>query len=442
MKEDGISTSVIGISIVVIVIVAGVSAYILTLPEEVEEEIITLKIGWLADFTGGLSCYGLPGKYAAEWAVEKINDELYPDGIEIGGKRYNFELAFEDYAYKFEEVPLAIKRLLDQGVFVIMTDLAFAAEPVLPDLESAEVPLFIWLAPGVSDDPSMSSYTFRYRNTAGQTVPAIAYYMVEEFGVEKVAVLNSTDPSGVSIGDDYVTQFEKYGAEVVCREEFDRGTKEFYSYIASVMANDADCIANLSTADALLQYVQARESGFEGYFASYTGLTEVQAEKTLGADYAGYLADTVYQTEGVGAFTHRDAEIREWGFEYFERYGEYPIDLVPWCWDQIMVVVSALEMADNVTDGAEFRSAMAELPYDFLLSDYLKTPMYPQRVNKFFDEDGQALMTVQICGWTEEGCKIPILWAEVDVETLEILSVETPPEELRDVLIEEFYERH
>jgi hypothetical protein len=170
-------------------------------------------------------------------------------------------------------------------------------------------------------------------------------------------------------------------------------------------------------------------------------MTDVEARKHLGPKYASYITN-VYQGEGVDAFTNPDPKIRQWGKDYFVKYNEYPIDLVPWGWDEIMVLVSAAYHAGTVTDGFKYNQALAELPFDFLLKPHLKTPMSPQRDKKLFDAKGQALMEVMVCGWTKEGIKIPKAFMFVDEKTMKITSETYPKQDLIDSLLKEWHDRN
>jgi hypothetical protein len=193
------------------------------------------------------------------------------------------------------------------------------------------------------------------------------------------------------------------------------------------------------TPDACDIFLRAKELGFKGYFCEYTGMTDVQARTILGPKYASYITN-VYQGEGVDAYTNPDPKIRQWGRDYFAKYNEYPIDLVPWGWDEIMVLVSAAYAAGTVTDGAKFNQTLAELPFDFLLKSQLKTPMSPQRGNKLWDNN-QALMEVMVAGWTEEGIKVPAAFMVVDEKTMDIKKTTYPTKELINYIIQEYHER-
>jgi len=75
------------------------------------------------------------------------------------------------------------------------------------------------------------------------------------------------------------------------------------------------------------------------------------------------------------------------------------------------------------------------------LKSQLKTPIWPQRDNKLFDAKGQALMEVMVCGWTEDGIKIPKAFIAVDENTMEIVSIKYPEKDLIDFLKKEWRER-
>jgi ABC-type branched-subunit amino acid transport system substrate-binding protein len=410
----------------------------------------TAKIGWVVDVTGPISMYGQPITHAAQYAIEYINKVLYPDGMPIGNDRYHFELIVEDYGGKIEEAPVAGQRALDQGLFAICMDLGVFIEPLYGKLAEMKVPMMITHSPFMTEkleDP----WIYRYRNTPTQVMPATAWYIVKKFNLKKPSVYSDSGALGAAGGQIWVDALIKAG---IPRDKIDwqrfiypLPESKFLSYVTKSVNWGADVIVHgatgqgAGTPEACDIYLRSKELGYKGYFCSYTGLTDVEARKILGPKYASYLTK-VYQGEGVDAYTNPDPKIRQWGKDYFTKYKEYPIDLVPWGWDEIMVLVSAAYHAGTVTDGLKYNKALTELPYDFLLKPHLKTPMSPQRDKKFFDAKGQALMEVQVCGWTEEGIKIPKAFMYVDEKTMKITSVNYPKQDLIDSLLKEWRDRN
>ena len=433
------------------VIVLAVIAMALVNPgsSSARDKIKTVKIGWVVDYTGPISMYGQPITHAAEWAIEYINKVLYPEGMEIGGEKYHFKLDVQDYGGKIEEAPTAGQRALDENPLALCMDLGVFLEPLYGKLAEMKVPMMITHSPFMIEklqDP----WIFRYRNTPTQVMPATAWYVVNKFGLKRPSVYSETGAMGTPGGQQWVDSLVKAG---IPRDQinwqqykYPLAESQFLPYLTKSMEWGADVIVQGATGEgsgtpqACATYMQAKELGYTGYFCSYTGLTDVEARKILGPQYASFLPK-VYQGEGVDAYTNPDLKIRQWGKEYYKKYGEYPIDLVPWGWDEIMVLVSAAYHAGTVTDGDKYRQALAELPFDFLLKPYLKTPMSSQRDNKLFDAKGQALMEVMVCGWTEDGIKVPKAFMFVDENTMEIKSVTYPEQALIESLVQEWRDR-
>ena len=417
-------------------------------PLHAKKKIKIAKIGFAGDMTGPLSMYGLPLVHASEFAVEYINEVLYPDGLEIGGERYHFKIIKEDHGGKIEEAPVVGQRLLDEGVFAFHVVLGTFYEPIYGKMAEMGIPM-ITHSPFKTEkveDP----WIFRYRNTPSQVMPGTASYVVNQFKVKRPSVYSETGAMGTPGGQQWVDALVKAG---IGRDQIDwqqykypMSEAQFLPYLTKSMQWGADVIVQgatgegSGTAQACATYLQAKDLGYDGYFCSYTGMTDVQARKILGRNYGTYLKK-VYQGEGVDAYTNPDPKIRKWGRDYFAKYKEYPIDLVPWGWDVVMVFVSAAYNAGTVTDGEKFRQALADLPFDFLLKSELKTPMWPQRGNKLWDEKGQALMEVMVCGWTEEGIKLPKAFMVVDEDSWDIKSVKYPDDALVNYLIKEWRER-
>jgi len=432
--------------VIAVIVIAGVSAT----PLRAASSIKTAKIGWVVDVSGPISMYGQPITHAAQYAIEYINKVLYPNGLEIGGERYHFELVIEDYRGNIEEAPTAGQLALDQNIFALCMDLGVFLEPLYGKLSEMKIPMMITHSPFMTEkleDP----WIFRYRNTPTQVMPATASYIVKKFNLKRPSVYSETGAMGTPGGQQWVDSLVK--AEIPRQSidwqqyKYPLSESQFLPYLTKSMKWGADVIVQGATGEgsgtpqACTTYLQAKELGYKGYFCSYTGLTDVEARKILGPKYASYLTK-VYQGEGVDAYTNPDPKIRQWGRDYFAKYGEYPIDLVPWGWDEILVLVSAAYHAGTVTDGDKYRQALAELPFDFLLKAHMKTPMSPQRNKKLFDAKGQALMEVMVCGWTEEGIKIPKAFMFVDENTMKITSVTYPKQDLIDSLIREWRDRN
>jgi ABC-type branched-subunit amino acid transport system substrate-binding protein len=408
------------------------------------------KIGWVVDMTGPISMYGQPITHAAQWAVDYINKVLYPDGMPIGKDKYHFELVVEDYGGKMEEAPTAGQLALDQKPFAMCMDLGFFLEPLYPKLAQMKIPLMITHSPFMTE--KLGGWVFRYRNTPTQVMPATASYVVKNFGVKRPSVYSETGEMGTAGGKEWVEslvkagipradiQWQQYKIPLAASQFLPYLTKSLNEWHADVIVQGATGPAS-GTPQACATYLQAKQMGYKGYFCSYTGMTDVEARKVLGSKYASYIGK-VYQGEGVDAYTNPDPKVRQWGKEFFAKYGEYPIDLVPWGWDEIMVLVSAAYNAGTVTDGDKYREALAKLPFDFVLKNQLKTPMSPQRGDKLFDSKGQALMEVMVCGWTPEGIKVPKAFMFVDEKTMEIKSTTYPKKELIDSLIREWHDRN
>jgi ABC-type branched-subunit amino acid transport system substrate-binding protein len=426
--------------VIAFIVIAGVC------PLHAASNIKIAKIGFVGDMSGPLNMYSWPLIHSHQWAIEYINKVLYPEGVPIGKDKYHFELIMEDDGGKVEESPVAAQRALDKGIFAMLTVLGTFYAPVFPKMVEMKVPM-ITASPFMTE--KIGGFNYRYRNTAPQVMPATASYVIKKFNLKKPSVYSDAGAMGAAGGQIWVDSLVKAG---IPRDKIDwqrfiwpLPESKFLSYVTKSINWGADVIVHGATGngggtpDACDIFLRAKELGFNGYFCEYTGMTDVQARTILGPKYASYI-QKVYQGEGVDAYTNPDPKIRQWGRDYFAKYNEYPIDLVPWGWDEIMVLVSAAYAAGTVTDGGKFNQTLAELPFDFLLKSQLKTPMSPQRGNKLWDNN-QALMEVMVAGWTEEGIKVPAAFMVVDEKTMDIKKVTYPKKELINYIVQEYKER-
>jgi branched-chain amino acid transport system substrate-binding protein len=431
--------------IIAIIVIAVVSAGSLHAADKIK----IAKIGFEGEMTGPLSMYGQPLAHGHQFAIDYLNKVLFPKGMPIGKDLYHFELVVEDDGSNPSEAPLAAQRLLDKGIFAMITVLGSWIEPVYPKLAEMKVPM-ITNSPFMTeklDDP----WIYRYRNTPTQVMPGVAAYIKTKFAPKRATVLSEMGSMGTPGGQMWVDSAVKacgIPRDQIEWQQYKAGIagNEWLPYLTKATGWKSDVIFHGATGEwsgtpqACDIYMQAKELGYKGYFGSYTGMTDVQARTILGPNYASYLAN-VYQGEGVDAFTTPDPKVRKWGREYFDKYKEYPIDMIPWAWDEVMLFVSAAQMAGTVTDGDKINKALAEMPFKFPLSKELKTPMSPLRGDKMWDEKGQALMEVMVAGWTKDGVKVPAAIMLVD-ESGKILRTNYPKPEVIKELTQEWKERN
>jgi ABC-type branched-subunit amino acid transport system substrate-binding protein len=429
---------------IAVIVFAGVSTTSLYAADNIK----IAKIGFEGEMTGPLSMYGQPLAHGHQFAIDYLNKVLFPKGMPIGKDLYHFELVVEDDGSNPSEAPLAAQRLLDKGIFAMITVLGSWIEPVYPKLAEMKVPM-------ITNSPFMTEkledpWIYRYRNTPTQVMPAVAAYIKTKFGPKRATVLSETGSMGTPGGQMWVDAAVKAGGiprDQIEWQQYKAGIQgnEWLPYLTKATAWKSDVIFHGATGEwsgtpqACDIYLQAKELGYKGYFGSYTGMTDVQSRAILGPNYASYLGN-VYQGEGVDAFTSPDPKVRKWGREYFDKYKEYPIDMIPWAWDEIMLFVSAAQMAGTVTDGDKINKALAEMPFKFPLSKELKTPMSPLRGDKMWDEKGQALMEVMVAGWTKDGVKVPAAIMLVD-ESGKILRTTYPTPEVIKELTAEYKDR-
>jgi branched-chain amino acid transport system substrate-binding protein len=431
--------------IIAIIVIAVVSAGSLHAADKIK----IAKIGFEGEMTGPLSMYGQPLAHGHQFAIDYLNKVLFPKGMPIGKDLYHFELVVEDDGSNPSEAPLAAQRLLDKGIFAMITVLGSWIEPVYPKLAEMKVPM-------ITNSPFMTEkledpWIYRYRNTPTQVMPGVAAYIKTKFAPKRATVLSEMGSMGTPGGQMWVDSAVKacgIPRDQIEWQQYKAGIagNEWLPYLTKATGWKSDVIFHGATGEwsgtpqACDIYMQAKELGYKGYFGSYTGMTDVQARTILGPNYASYLGN-VYQGEGVDAFTTPDPKVRKWGREYFDKYKEYPIDMIPWAWDEVMLFVSAAQMAGTVTDGDKINKALAEMPFKFPLSKELKTPMSPLRGDKMWDEKGQALMEVMVAGWTKDGVKVPAAIMLVD-ESGKILRTNYPKPEVIKELTQEWKERN
>lgn len=138
--------------------------------------------------------------------------------IEGKARGYDIEVVDADYGGKPAKAAVVAERLAEQGVagIVVASD-----DPALVDAlsEFDGAPLLYSL---IADDKAVTPSTFRVAPSNSLQAEALAGFLAEDRGYNRVAVVNDDTDFGRAGGDAIADSLESEGSRIVFRDEFER----------------------------------------------------------------------------------------------------------------------------------------------------------------------------------------------------------------------------
>jgi branched-chain amino acid transport system substrate-binding protein len=374
-KFLGISKTVLIITIIAIVIIAGVGAYLYLLQKPPEESVI--KIGLLAPLTGPLSYGGMDMKQGAILAVEEINSK---GGVNVGGKIYKFELVIEDDQANPTQATQAVQKLITQdNVFAIVgsysSSVTLAVQKTIMDAKKL---LIVPVAVATKITDAGYKYTFRVCANQRMQTTQIAEWVYENLHPKTFATIAENTDYGREGVQIFSSVMISKGVQKVAEEYYTLGSTDFYSQLSKIKAADPDIIfAVASTNDAANILKQAREIGLVKQFIMLGGVAQdeflqLAGENALGLVHVSYFEATTPRPKAA-----------EFVKNFKERWGRTPAMYAAGTYDAIYALKYALEKAGKLDPDA-VADAMRKLDFEGVQG----------RI--YFDDKGQAQTKVLI----------------------------------------------
>ena len=308
-----------------------------------------VKIGLIADLTGGGALYANQNRLGTLMAEEDINKA---GGIVINGKKHKVKMVICDAETKPTAAVKCLRKLANEGIHCVVsggTKMTFALIGLNEDLE---VILYTY-----STTPALTQkgnkLLLRAYPTQEWLAGVLGYAAAVDCKLKRIALLNTNDDYGNSYKATFSKVATRHGAEIVADEVFKHGDPDIYTQLTSIKQKNPDGIQlGGFTGDAPVLLRQAREI-----------LGDI---RLLGADY--YKTDTFKATKKLSkgfVFTQacihvidtpqKEAFVKR----YKDRGGIDPI----WgalTYERVWNFAKAMELANTTTDAKKIRKAMEE----------------------------------------------------------------------------------
>jgi len=334
-----------------------------------------IKIGAVLCLTGWAGGMGTPEKEAITVEVERVNRQGGVIGRQI-------EVYFEDdQSNPANAVISATKLIRDEGVAALIgSSVTNMCMPILPICEREGV-VNVSIGAGHEITQPLKKWVFRIPITDIRLSPLMVKFAAEKFGAKKIALMHSTDASGVMGAKGVVESVQKYGIKIVTTEKFEPKDTNVMPQLTKVKALKPDAIIlYASSAPGIIvaknyqqlgmenipvvashgiptrEFIEMAGKGVEGRWA-FIGLKSQVAEK--------FPADDPYRKNVYDPFM--EALRKKYGattkFNVFHGNGH----------DALHAVLNAIKVA-GTDDRASLRNAMEKVGFVGLNFSFQYTP--------------------------------------------------------------------
>lgn len=201
-----------------------------------------IKVGAVLSVTGYAGLIGTPQMEAIQVFAEKVNREGGVLGRPV-------EVYFEDdQSNPANSVIVASKLIHDKKVCAIIgSTLTNMCMAMLPIFERERVPNVSFGAGHEITDP-LRKWVFRITLTDIRLSPVMLRFAAEKLGARKIALLHSTDASGMMGAKGVKENVAKYGMEIVITEMFDPKDTNMVPQLTKIKTARPDAIILYSNA--------------------------------------------------------------------------------------------------------------------------------------------------------------------------------------------------
>jgi branched-chain amino acid transport system substrate-binding protein len=319
-----------------------------------------IKLGGQAPLTGAAASIGVDWQKSMELGVDQVNSN---GGVVVDGKKYTFDLEFQDNKTAPTTAISITQQYLSQGIkFFVGPSVTTLFQTVWPTLKGGNVMVISasTLVPGLVGTPG-AQYLFGTQlptdGTSG-TIAANVGAVTARWHPKTVAILEPSDPAGDDHVSAYAAAFTKAGVKIVYKEQFSDTTQDFSSYIAKMKQAQPDAVVFGYFDSAATTFLsQARQANFNPKFVFAPGVTGAVLTEAAGN---GVDASFSIPTRAVDNLS--DTTLNPFRAAYTAKYGGTvgPGDFyLLTYYDAIRMLARAMTIAGSTTDLAAISKAMS-----------------------------------------------------------------------------------
>ncbi|MBQ7882411.1 MAG: ABC transporter substrate-binding protein [Treponema sp.] len=340
----------------------------------------TIKIGAVGPLSGSVAVYGTDCKNGIELAIEEINAAGGVNGKSI-------ELVSEDDEGNPEKSVSAYKKLVTKDkVNLIVGSLTSGCTMAISSLAQAQKVLMIAPAATATAITDAGDYVFRacfidpFQGTVG------AKFALQTLGSKKAAVLYDVgNDYSVGLTENFVKTFEEAGCEIVAKESYSTGDKDFNAQLTKIKNANPDVVylpdyygtVALIAKQLRAQGITTPIVGADGW----DGLTDNAGAEVLNGYYSNhYAADST------------DEAVQKFVTSYNTKYNKTPTAFAALGYDSVYMLKDAIAKAGSA-DSESVKAALAETNGDYVTGhitfDEKRNPIKSAVMVELITKDGK-----------------------------------------------------
>ena len=332
----------------IIAMLAGAAMMVSCGGNQTQEESSTIKVGGMGPLTGSAAMYGTTIEKGAKLAFEEINNN---GGVL--GKKLEY-ISLDEKADPIEAVN-AYNKLVDEGVVAILGSVT--SKPTLAVAELAAKDGMPMITPtgtqiNITD---AGPNVFRVCFTDPYQGSTLTKFAKDKLNAKTAAVMvNTSSDYSDGIANAFIEQAKKEGIEIVAKEGYSDGDKDFKAQLTKINGENPDIliVPEYYELSALIA-TQAREIGMKSTFVGPDGWDGI-----IGAlDPSAYsVVDNSYFTNHYSAEDSSE-KVQSFLKKYREKYNEEPTAFSALAYDNVYILKNAIEKA-GTTDKEDLVKAI------------------------------------------------------------------------------------
>ncbi len=355
-----------------------------------------LKLGVIAVQTGPATQWGRATLRGAEMAAEDINNS---GGLNVKGKKYTVKLlSYDDQGTGKGGVSAATRLIFEDKVKFIAgpngTAAWMAAKEVTEQNKVIVLPAS-YSRRAIKD----SKFAFRVYDTPEEFAPPFCKWLKDTYPtLKRVAIHAPNDETGWESQAEDIMGYEMNGFEIVFKEFYQRGTKDFFPLLTKMMAQNPDILELNGSApgDCGLIVKQARQMGFKGLVVKVGGPVTEELVRIAGKENVE--GGIVYVP-----FDPKEPRIDAFIKRYEAKYKDEMNYFLPCYYDMTKLLLNAIQNAGTVDDTEKVVKAMEEFDLTKWNNPSLFSPKFGGLAGPFgwtgkesYGVNHQAMMTIAV----------------------------------------------
>lgn len=346
----------------------------------------TIKIGGVAPLSGGVAVYGVECKNGIDLAVAEINA-----AGGINGQMLEF-ICEDDEGDAAKSVSAYKKLITKDGTRLIIGSLTSGCTIAITSQAQANKVVQIAPAATATAVTDAGNYIFRacfidpFQGRVG------GKFSYDNLGAKKAAVLYDIgNDYSVGLMENFVSEFTKQGGEIVAKESYGTGEKDFNAIITKVKSANPDVVYLPDYyATVALIAKQLRAQGINTPIVGadgWDGLTENAGDEVLNGYYSNHYAEDS-DSPAVQNFVKN--------FE--AKYNKKPNAFAALGYDSMYMLKDAI-LAAGTTDATKVRDALEKTNADYV-TGHIK-----------FDENRNPIKSAVMVKMIKDGDKLSQAYA-------------------------------